>query len=63
MGKTLEVLQNPLDLDRVGSVTTWQVTCTDGGWVRPEARWPEVSIDIPVGAMRAYEFEAKHLGD
>ena len=27
----------------------FEVTCTDGGWVRPEARWPEVTIDIPVG--------------
>ncbi len=41
----------------------FEVTCTDGGWVRPEARWPEVSIDIPVGAMRAYEFDAVHVGD
>ncbi|OJX76876.1 MAG: copper oxidase [Mesorhizobium sp. 65-26] len=41
----------------------FEVTCTDGGWVRPEARWPEVSIDIPVGAMRAYEFHAKYEGD
>jgi FtsP/CotA-like multicopper oxidase with cupredoxin domain len=41
----------------------FEVTCTDGGWVRPEARWPEVTIDIPVGAMRAYEFDAVHLGD
>jgi FtsP/CotA-like multicopper oxidase with cupredoxin domain len=41
----------------------FEVTCTDGGWVRPEARWPEVSIDIPVGAMRAYEFNAKYVGD
>jgi len=41
----------------------FEVTCTDGGWVRPEARWPEVSIDIPVGAMRAYEFDAVHPGD
>ncbi len=40
----------------------FEVTCTDGGWVRPEARWPEVSIDIPVGAMRAYEFDAKYRG-
>ena len=39
------------------------VTCTDGGWVAPEARWPEVTIDIPVGAMRAYEFDAIHEGD
>ena len=36
----------------------FEVTCTDGGWIRPEARWPEVTIDIPVGAMRAYEFDA-----
>jgi len=41
----------------------FEVTGTDGGWVRPEARWPEVSIDIPVGAMRAYEFDAKYPGD
>ena len=41
----------------------FEVTCTDGGWVRPEARWPEVSIDIPVGAMRAYEFDAIYEGD
>ncbi|UMA66243.1 copper oxidase [Roseivivax marinus] len=41
----------------------FQVTCTDGGWVPESARWPEVSIDIPVGAMRAYEFDAVHPGD
>ena len=44
----------------------FEVTCTDGGWVRPEARWPEVTIDIPVGAMRAFEFvadRARRLGD
>jgi manganese oxidase len=40
-----------------------EVTCTDGGWVRPEARWPEATIDIPVGAMRAYEFVAERPGD
>jgi hypothetical protein len=39
------------------------VTCTDGGWVRPEARWPEVTIDIPVGGMRAFEFDAIYEGD
>ncbi|MBA5775559.1 copper oxidase [Stappia sp. F7233] len=39
------------------------VTCTDGGWVKPEAQWPEVSIDIPVGAMRAFEFDAIYEGD
>ena len=41
----------------------FSVTGTDGGWVRPEARWPEVSIDLPVGAMRAFEFDAIHEGD
>ncbi|TDE33355.1 multicopper oxidase domain-containing protein, partial [Antarcticimicrobium sediminis] len=41
----------------------FKVTCTDGGWVPEAAQWPEVSVDIPVGAMRAYEFTADHLGD
>jgi hypothetical protein len=41
----------------------FEVTCTDGGWTRPEARWPEVTVDIPIGGMRAYEFDAVHLGD
>jgi len=39
------------------------VTCTDGGWVQESARWPEVSIDIPVGAMRAFDFVANEPGD
>lgn len=39
------------------------VTGTDGGWVPEAARWPEVSIDIPVGAMRAFEFDASEPGD
>jgi len=39
------------------------VTCTDGGWVPKSAQWPEVTIDIPVGAMRAFEFEAVYPGD
>lgn len=41
----------------------FEVTGTDGGWVRPEARWPEVTVDVPVGAMRAYEFVADAPGD
>ena len=41
----------------------FEVTCTDGGWVRPEARWPEVSIDVAVGQMRAFEFDAIYPGD
>ncbi len=39
------------------------VTGTDGGWVPPSARWPEVTIDVPVGAMRAFEFDANVAGD
>ena len=41
----------------------FEVTCTDGGWVPESARWPEVTIDVPVGAMRAYEFVADEPGD
>ena len=39
------------------------VTGTDGGWVPRTAYWPEVTIDIPVGAMRAIEFDATEPGD
>ena len=39
------------------------VTGTDGGWVPPSARWPEVTVDIPVGGMRAIEFTANEPGD
>jgi FtsP/CotA-like multicopper oxidase with cupredoxin domain len=39
------------------------VTCTDGGWVPESARWPEVTIDVPVGGMRAFEFVADEPGD
>jgi len=41
----------------------FEVTGTDGGWVRPGARWPEVTVDVPVGAMRAFEFRADEPGD
>jgi hypothetical protein len=41
----------------------FQVTCTDGGWVAPGARRPEVTTDIPVGAIRAIEFTASEPGD
>ncbi len=34
------------------------VTGTDGGWIPPAARWPEVTTDVAVGQMRAFEFEA-----
>jgi FtsP/CotA-like multicopper oxidase with cupredoxin domain len=41
----------------------FSVTCTDGGWVPESARWPETSIDVPVGAIRAFEFTANVPGD
>ena len=41
----------------------FEVTGTDGGWTRPESRWPEVTTDIAVGQMRAIEFVATDLGD
>jgi manganese oxidase len=41
----------------------FSVTCTDGGWVPESARWPEATIDIPVGSIRAYEFKADNPGD
>jgi hypothetical protein len=41
----------------------FKVTCTDGGWVPETAQWPEVTVDIPVGSMRAYEFDAIYPGD
>jgi FtsP/CotA-like multicopper oxidase with cupredoxin domain len=41
----------------------FKVTCTDGGWVPTGAQWPETSVDIPVGAMRAVEFVADNAGD
>jgi hypothetical protein len=42
---------------------TFEVTCTDGGWVPKSARWPEVTTDVAVGQMRAIEFTAQHEGD
>ena len=41
----------------------FNVTCTDGGWVPETARLPEVTTDVPVGAMRAFEFIANAPGD
>jgi hypothetical protein len=41
----------------------FEVTGTDGGWVPQSARKPEVTTDVPVGAMRAYEFVADEPGD
>jgi FtsP/CotA-like multicopper oxidase with cupredoxin domain len=41
----------------------FEVTCTDGGWVPRDARWPEVTVDVGVGQMRAIEFIAESEGD
>jgi hypothetical protein len=41
----------------------FEVTCTDGGWVPKSARWPEVTVDVAVGQMRAFEFDATNPGD
>ncbi len=41
----------------------FEVTCTDGGWVPKSARWPEVTVDVAVGQMRAFEFDAIYPGD
>jgi len=41
----------------------FSVTCTDGGWVPDSARWPESTIDVPVGTIRAIEFIADNPGD
>ena len=39
------------------------VSCTDGGWVPESAQWPETTIDVPVGAVRAMDFTADAPGD
>jgi hypothetical protein len=41
----------------------FQVTCTDGGWVPKGARWPETTVDVAIGQMRAFEFVADNPGD
>jgi hypothetical protein len=41
----------------------FEVTGTDGGWIPESARIPEVTTDVPVGAIRAYEFVADEPGD
>ncbi|MBA2401424.1 MAG: copper oxidase [Bradyrhizobium sp.] len=42
---------------------TFAVSCTDGGWVQQSAQWPEVTMDVPVGAVRAFDFVADNPGD
>jgi FtsP/CotA-like multicopper oxidase with cupredoxin domain len=42
---------------------SFAVSCTDGGWVPESAQWPEVTVDVPVGAIRAVDFVADNPGD
>jgi hypothetical protein len=39
------------------------VSCTDGGWVPESAQWPETTVDVPVGSIRAVDFIADAPGD
>jgi FtsP/CotA-like multicopper oxidase with cupredoxin domain len=41
----------------------FEVTCTDGGWIPPSAQRPEVTTDVPVGAVRVIEYVAEDPGD
>jgi manganese oxidase len=41
----------------------FSVSCTDGGWVPEAAQWPETTIDVPVGAIRAFDLLANNPGD
>jgi hypothetical protein len=41
----------------------FRVTGTDGGWVPETAQWPEVTVDVAVGQMRAIEVKADVAGD
>ena len=71
---TMNVRLNDRVRIRVGNLTMtnhpihlhgheFEVTGTDGGWTRPESRWPEVTTDVGVGQMRAIEFMANEPGD
>ncbi len=42
---------------------SFAVSCTDGGWVPESAQWPETTIDVPVGAVRAFDVLADNPGD
>src|SRR5215813_4074090 len=39
------------------------VSGTDGGWVPESAQWPESTIDVPVGTIRAFDMVADNPGD
>src|SRR5262249_21135081 len=39
------------------------VSCTDGGWVPESAQWPETTVEVPVGTIRAVDLVANAPGD
>src|SRR6202022_1553693 len=41
---------------------SFNVTCTDGGWVPETAQYPEATTDVAVGAIRAFDFVADNPG-
>ena len=42
---------------------SFAVTCTDGGWIPDTAQYPETTTDVPVGAIRVFDFTADNPGD
>jgi FtsP/CotA-like multicopper oxidase with cupredoxin domain len=70
----LIVRQNDRVRIRIGNLTMtnhpihlhghrFAVTGTDGGWVPETARWPEATVDVGVGQIRAIELVADAPGD
>lgn len=55
----LSMTNHPIHLHGVA----FKVVGTDGGWIPESAQWPEVTTDVPVGAMRIIEFVADSPGD
>jgi FtsP/CotA-like multicopper oxidase with cupredoxin domain len=55
----LSMTNHPIHLHGVEFI----VSCTDGGWVPEQAAWPEVTVDIVVGQIRAIDFVANAPGD
>jgi manganese oxidase len=55
----LSMTNHPIHLHGV----EFAVSCTDGGWVPEQAAWPEVTVDIGVGQIRAIDFAANAPGD
>src|ERR1700730_2562240 len=41
----------------------FSVSCMDGGWVPESAQWPQTTIDVPVGTIRAFDMIADNPGD